>query len=67
MNMNMKILFNNKHNNKAIKMIGFVREEINDYAIIIDNGTERTLKVNENTKGRFVRVKNITQYLGDLI
>ena len=63
----MKILFNNKHNNKAIKMIGFVKEELNDYAIIIDNETERKLKVNENNKGKYVRVKNITQYLGDLI
>lgn len=63
----MKILFNNKHNNKAIKMIGFVKEELNDYAIIIDNETERRLKVNENNKGKYVRVKNITQYLGDLI
>lgn len=65
--MNMKILFNNKQSNKAIKMVGFVKEELNDYAIIMDNGTERKLKVNENTKGKFVRVQNITQYLGDLI
>lgn len=63
----MKILFNNKQSNKAIKMIGFVKEELYSYAIINDNGNERRLKVNENTKGKYVRVQNITHYLGDLI
>lgn len=52
------VLFEQKVNDKRV---------IEQHAVIKDNGTERRLKVNTNTIGKFVRVQNKTKYLSDLI
>lgn len=52
------VLFEQKVNDKRV---------IEQHAVIKDNGTERRLKINTNTIGKFVRVQNKTKYLSDLI
>lgn len=68
--MNAIITFKNKAVN-GITYKSFVQSlsnrEIEQKAVIDDNGTERQLKINENTIGKFVRINNKTTYLNDLL